>query len=505
MSRSAGVLLSVTSLPGKYGIGCFSKSAYDFVDWLADAGQTYWQILPLGPTSYGESGDSPYQSYSAFAGNPYLISLEALIEEGVLTQEECDAADFGSDEQRIDFDRLHEERLRLLHLAYERSDVSHNPAFLRFVEENNWWLADYALFMAVKSFFGGVPYQQWPQDIRMHWGFALDYYRRELYYDVEFQQYMQFKFFEQWNALHAYANSRNIRIIGDMPIYVSPDSADVWAHTELFQMDGDGRPQAIAGCPPDSFSATGQIWKNPLYRWEAHRRTGYSWWTSRIWQSFRLYDVVRIDHFRGFDEYYSIPNGSDTALSGHWEKGPGMDLFWQVERSLGHKDVIAEDLGYMTEGVRRLVRDSGFPNMKVLQFAFDVNDTGAANDYLPHNYHENCVVYTGTHDNETIAGWFAGLTEDEKKLVRDYLCNDSTPDGEMYRVLVSAAMMSCAATCIIPIQDYLGLDNSCRMNQPSTVGENWRWRLRPGSLTPEVAQWARAVTMRYGRMNWANK
>ena len=505
MSRSAGVLLSVTSLPGKYGIGCFSKSAYDFVDWLADAGQTYWQILPLGPTSYGESGDSPYQSYSAFAGNPYLISLEALIEEGVLTQEECDAADFGSDEQRVDFDRLHEERLRLLHLAYERSDVSHNPAFLRFVEENNWWLADYSLFMAVKSFFGGVPYQQWPQDIRMHWGFALDYYRRELYYDVEFQQYMQFKFFEQWNALHAYANSRNIRIIGDMPIYVSPDSADVWAHTELFQMDGDGRPQAIAGCPPDSFSATGQIWKNPLYRWEAHRHTGYSWWTSRIWQSFRLYDVVRIDHFRGFDEYYSIPNGSDTALSGHWEKGPGMDLFWQVERSLGHKDVIAEDLGYMTEGVRRLVRDSGFPNMKMLQFAFDVNDTGAANDYLPHNYHENCVVYTGTHDNETIAGWFAGLTEDEKRLVRDYLCNDSTPDGEMYRVLVSAAMMSCAATCIIPIQDYLGLDNSCRMNQPSTVGENWRWRLRPGSLTPEVAQWARTVTMRYGRMNWVNK
>ena len=505
MSRSAGVLLSVTSLPGKYGIGCFSQSAYDFVDWLAEAGQTYWQILPLGPTSYGESGDSPYQAYSAFAGNPYLISLEALIEEGVLTQEECGAADFGSAEERVDFDRLHEERLRLLHLAYERSDVSHNPAFRRFVDENNWWLADYSLFMAVKSFFGGAPYQQWPQDIRMHWGFALDYYRRELYFDVEFQQYMQFKFFEQWNALHAYANSRNIRIIGDMPIYVSPDSADVWAHTGLFQMDADGRPEAIAGCPPDGFSATGQIWKNPLYRWEEHRRTGYAWWTSRIWQSLQLYDVVRIDHFRGFDEYYSIPNGSDTALSGHWEKGPGMDLFRQVERNLGRTAVIAEDLGHMTEGVRRLVRESGFPNMKVLQFAFDVNDTGAANDYLPHNYGENCVVYTGTHDNETIAGWFAGLSDAEKKLVRDYLCNHDTPDDGMYRVLVSAAMASCAATCIIPIQDYLGLDNSCRMNQPSTVGENWRWRLKAGSLTQEKAQEVRAVTMRYGRMNWANK
>ena len=505
MRRSAGILLSVTSLPSRYGIGCFDQSAYDFVDFLAKSGQKYWQILPLGATSYGKSGDSPYQAYSAFAGNPYFISLDELVKEGVLTRAECDAADFGDDPADVDYEKLHAARWGLLRRAYERSDISHDPEYQQFMRENSWWLSDFALFMAVKNFFGEMPWTEWPEDIRMHWGFALDYYRRELYFDVEFQQYMQFKFFEQWDALHAYANSRNIRIIGDMPIYVSPDSADVWAHTGLFQMDADGRPEAIAGCPPDSFSATGQIWKNPLYRWEAHRQTGYSWWISRIWQSFRLYDVVRIDHFRGFDEYYSIPNGSDTALNGHWEKGPGMDLFRQVERSLGHKDVIAEDLGFMTDGVRRLVRDSGFPNMKVLQFAFDVNDTGASNDYLPHNYHENCVVYTGTHDNETIAGWFAGLSDDEKKLVRDYLCNEGTPDGEMYRVLVSTAMMSCAATCIIPIQDYLGLDNSCRMNQPSTVGENWRWRLKPGSLTSEVAQWARAVTMRYGRMNWANK
>ncbi len=504
MDRRAGVLLSVTSLPGKYGIGSFSKSAYDFVDWLAEAGQSYWQILPLGPTSYGESGDSPYQAYSAFAGNPYLISLEALVEEGVLTQEECDAADFGDREERVDFDRLHESRFALLHLAYERSDISHNPAYQRFLQENGWWLSDYALFMAVKSFFGGAPYQEWPQDIRMHWGFALDYYRRELYFDVEFQQYMQFKFFEQWKKLHAYANSRHIRIVGDMPIYVSPDSADVWAHSELFQMDADGRPEAIAGCPPDAFSATGQIWKNPLYRWEAHRRSGYSWWMSRIWQSFEMYDVVRIDHFRGFDEYYSIPNGSESALNGHWEKGPGMELFRTMQQNLGPREVIAEDLGLMTETVRRLVRDSGFPNMKVIQFAFDVGDKGAANDYLPHNYDRNCVVYTGTHDNETIAGWFAGLPEAEKKLVRDYLCVPDAGDSEMPVILIAAAMRSCAQTCIIPVQDYLGLGNDCRMNQPSTVGENWRWRLRPGQLTREAAALARELTMRYGRMNWAN-
>ena len=505
MDRRAGVLLSVTSLPGKYGIGSFSKSAYDFVDWLAEAGQSYWQILPLGPTSYGESGDSPYQAYSAFAGNPYLISLEALVEEGVLTQEECDAADFGDREERVDFDRLHESRFALLHLAYERSDISHNPAYQRFLQENGWWLSDYALFMAVKSFFGGAPYQEWPQDIRMHWGFALDYYRRELYFDVEFQQYMQFKFFEQWKKLRAYANSRHIRIIGDMPIYVSPDSADVWAHSELFQMDADGRPEAIAGCPPDGFSATGQIWKNPLYRWDAHRRSGFSWWMSRIWQSFEMYDVVRIDHFRGFDEYYSIPNGSDSALNGHWEKGPGMDLFRTMQQNLGPRQLIAEDLGLMTDSVRRLVRESGFPNMKVLQFAFDVGDTGAANDYLPHNYDRNCVVYTGTHDNETIAGWFAGLPEEEKKLVRDYLCVPDAGDAEMPVILIAAAMRSCAQTCIIPVQDYLGLGNDCRMNQPSTVGENWRWRLRPGQLTREAGKLAKELTMRYGRMNWANE
>ena len=504
MNRSAGILLSVTSLPSKYGIGCFSKSAYDFVDWLAKAGQTYWQILPLGATSYGKASDSPYQAYSAYAGNPYFISLEELVAEGVLTQEEIDAVDFGSDEADVDYDKLHEGRFKLLRKAYERSDISRDPGYQQFMKENHWWLGDYALFMAVKEFFGGAPWTEWPEDIRMHWGFALDYYRGKLYFDIEFHQYMQYKFFTQWQKLKAYANGKHIDIVGDIPIYVSPDSADVWAHPELFQLDANNQPTAIAGCPPDGFSATGQVWGNPLYRWDYHRETGFAWWNSRLWYSFRLYDVVRLDHFRGFDEYFSIPAGAETAAGGHWEKGPGMDLFRSIEWNLGRRRFIAEDLGYMTDSVRQLVRESGFPNMKVLEFAFDSRDSGAANDYLPHNYGENCVVYTGTHDNETIAGWLGCIKEEERQMARDYLCNHHTPDEELYRSFVSLAMMSRAGTCIIPIQDYLGLDNSCRMNQPGTVGKNWCWRVKQEQFTKELQEEILALTKRYGRMNWAN-
>ena len=503
MKRSAGVLLSVTSLPSKYGIGCFSQEAYDFVDWLARAGQTYWQILPLGATSYGASSDSPYQAFSAFAGNPYFISLEALVEEGVLTQEEIDAVDFGSNPSDVDYAALHEHRFKLLRKAYERSDISHNPDYQKFVSENHWWLNDYALFMAVHEFFGGVIWTEWPQDIRLRWGYALNYYRRELYFDIEFHMYMQFQFDRQWKKLKAYANSRGIQIVGDIPIYVSPDGADVWSHPELFQLDENNVPKAIAGCPPDGFAADGQVWGNPLYDWDYHQRTNYSWWVTRMWHSFTLYDVVRIDHFRGFDEYFSIPYGAKTAHEGHWEKGPGIALFNRIKECLGDKPVIAEDLGYMTDSVRKLVKDTGYPNMKVLEFAFDSRDTGAANDYLPHNYPQNCVVYTGTHDNETIVGWFAGIKEEERKMAREYLCDPYTPAGEIQRPFVSLAMLSNANMCIIPIQDYMGLDNSCRMNQPSTVGKNWRWRVRADQLTDELCAELAALAKRYGRMNWA--
>ncbi|WP_300417313.1 4-alpha-glucanotransferase [uncultured Oscillibacter sp.] len=496
MNRTTGILLPISSLPSRYGIGCFSQSAYDFVDWLREAGQTYWQILPLCPTSYG---DSPYQSFSTFAGNPYFISLEALVEEGVLTKAECDAADFGDDPGRVDYEKLYLARYPLLRKAYERSGIAENPDYQAFLEENRWWLADYALFMAVKDRFGGAPWTEWAEDIRLRWDNALDYYRRELYFDIEFHQYLQFKFFQQWRALKDYANARRIRIIGDIPIYVAMDSADAWAHPELFQLDGENLPTAVAGVPPDGFSATGQLWGNPLYRWDYHRETGYAWWLSRLRHCFRLYDVTRIDHFRGFDEYYAVPRGEDTAVNGRWEKGPGVELFRRVEEVLGWHEVIAEDLGYVTDSVRQLVRESGFPGMKVLEFAFDARDTGSASDYLPHNYPENCVAYTGTHDNETLTGWLHSITPEERQSVRDYLCDSRTPQRELYRPLIALVMRSAAKACVVPMQDYLGLDNRCRMNKPSTVGTNWIWRLTDDDLTPELREDLRRTAQRYGR------
>ena len=501
MNRAAGILLAVSSLPSKYGIGCLDQAAYDFVDRLVLSGQTYWQILPLGPTGFGSSADSPYQSYSAFAGNPYFISLQALIEEGVLTKEECDAVDFGDDPETVDYEKLNQNRRVLLRRAYERSDITKNGEYCRFAAENDWWLDDYALFMALKDHFHQTSWREWPEDIRLRWPNSLDHYRRELYFDIEFWKFMQFHFFRQWGKLKDYANARKIKIIGDIPIYVSPDSADIWANPWLFQLKEDRTPGAVAGCPPDAFSADGQLWGNPLYCWEYHRETGYRWWVTRLWASFRLYDVVRIDHFRGLDEYFSIPYGRKTAVDGHWEKGPGMELIGKVFEALPDKQLIAEDLGYMTPTVRKLVRDSGIPNMKVIQFAFNADDMGGTNDHLPHNYRNNCVVYTGTHDNETLAGWVKTRSKKEINYIRTYLGDQTTPEEMFHERLIDLAMMSCADTCIVPMQDYLGLDNTCRMNQPATVGKNWRWRMKKGSFTEEIQKSVCERTMRYGRMN----
>ena len=499
MKRESGILLSVSSLPSKYGIGCFSKEAYEFVDQLKEAGQSYWQILPLGPTSYG---DSPYQSFSTFAGNPYFISLEELIEEGVLSRKECEEADFGKNPKSVDYAKVYAARYPLLRKAYERSSISRNQEFLQFREENKWWLKDYALFRAVKTRFGEKAWTEWAEDIRLRWQNALDYYREELYFDIEFHEYLQFTFTKQWKKLKAYANSQGIRIIGDIPIYVAMDSADTWAHPELFQLDGDNGPLAVAGCPPDGFSAVGQLWGNPLYRWEYHKNTGYKWWLERLSYCYRLYDVVRIDHFRGFDQYFSVPAGAETAVEGCWEQGPGIDLFNTVRSALGEKEIIAEDLGYVTDSVRQLVKDSGYPGMKVLEFAFDSRDSGCASDYLPHNYPENCVVYTGTHDNETITGWYRSIRLEEQKLARDYLDDHYTPENELHRSFISLIMRSQARMCIIPLQDYLGLDNKARINTPSTVGTNWKWRLTPGQMSKDVVKNIGAVTLRYGRWNW---
>ena len=494
--RAAGILMPISSLPSEYGIGCFSKSAYEFVDWLKGAGQNYWQILPLGPTSYG---DSPYQSFSTFAGNPYFIDLDTLVEEGVLDKKDCEKVNWGKKPDEVDYEKIYKGRYKLLRKAYENSNISENPDYQKFVAENSWWLSDYALFMAVKDQFGGVEWTKWAEDIRLRWANAMDYYRRELYFDIEFQQYMQFKFYEQWMKLKKYANEKGIQIIGDIPIYVAMDSADTWAHPELFQLDEENVPVAVAGCPPDGFSATGQLWGNPLYRWDYHRNTGYQWWISRLSYVFRLYDVVRIDHFRGFDEYYAIPYGEETAVNGKWKKGPGMDLFRNIEKALGKRDVIAEDLGFVTDSVRKLVHDSGFPGMKVVEFAFDVRDTGAASDYLTHNYIRNCVVYTGTHDNETLIGWWSSIDQRARDMARDYMAAHYTPDRLINVPFITLAMRSIADLCIIPMQDYLGLDNKSRMNKPSTVGDNWRWRTISDDMDDDLAEEIGRLTLMTGR------
>lgn len=502
MSREAGILMPVSSLPGPYGIGDLGETAYAFVDFLAQAGQTYWQILPLNPPNHNKSKDSPYQSFSAFAGNPYYIDLNRLMEEGVLLWEEIEAVDFGHDPEHVDYDKMYANRFPLLRKAYERSGIANNPDYQRFICENGWWLDDYALFMSLKSFFDQKEWPDWPEDISRHWNNAVEYYHRELYYDVEFHKYTQFKFYEQWYALKAYANGKHIRIVGDIPIYVSFDSTDVWAHSELFQLNDQNRQSAVAGCPPDAFSAEGQIWGTPLYRWEKHRDDRFGWWMARLWMNFQQCDLLRIDHFRGLDEYFSIPAG-EPAKSGHWEKGPGMALFRQMWENMGHKPVIVEDLGYMTDSVRQMVRDTDYPNMKVLQFGFDADDVGAANDYLLHNIPEHCVVYPGTHDNDPVNGWFAGLTTAEKDRIRLYFGCEDVPDSRMHEVFIRAALISRASTCIIALQDWLGLGHEARINEPSRLEDNWHWRWKGDCRQDELAVRIFENTRRYGRLNWS--
>ncbi len=498
MKRSAGILLSISSLPSSYGIGCFSGEAYDFVDFLQKAGQSYWQILPLGPTGYG---DSPYQSFSTYAGNPYFISLDALVEEGLLTREECEQA-FPSppnaEATAVDYEMLYRRRFSLLRKAFVRSNPSRDPDFQAFCQKESW-LEDYALFMALKDKYQGKPWSEWDKNVMLRQPEALQMARLELDEEITFHQFMQYHFYKQWNALKHYANERGIQIIGDIPIYVAFDSADTWANPELFQLDSTNTPIAVAGCPPDGFSAEGQLWGNPLYDWPKHRDTGFHFWISRLKHCFSLYDVVRIDHFRGFDEYFSIPYPACDARKGHWEKGPGMELFDAIQKALGQKEIIAEDLGFLTDNVRRLVQETGYPGMKVLEFAFDARDTGSRNDYLPHNYPIHCVAYTGTHDNQTLRSWFDTITPEEQCLARIYLADFFTPKEQLPYALISLLLRSPAMLCIIPLQDYLGLDDSARMNEPGTLGKNWKWRMEPEALTPELAERIQGMCERYGR------
>ena len=467
-------------------------------DFLEASGMKLWQVLPMGPTGYGES---PYQSFSVHAGNPMLISTEKLVADGLLTLDPGEEF-VPTQDERVEFDQVRENKEKLLRKAFHQSEKGLLPEIRQFLRDERW-VSDFALFTAVKQHFGGVMWRQWPDEgIKMRRKESLLQYRMMLDEDVRYHVFCQFIFFRQWKEFKAYCNSKGIELFGDMPIYVAEDSADTWTQPEVFQLDKNRAPKRVAGVPPDYFSADGQMWGNPLYRWEAHRATGYQWWITRLWYCFELYDVVRIDHFRGFDEYFSIPYGSETAASGHWEKGPGIELFRAVEQALGKREIIAEDLGYMSDTVRKLVRDSGFPGMKVLEFAFDSRDTGSASDYLPHNYSVNSVAYTGTHDNETLVSWYQTITAAERAMVRDYLYDYATPEEQLYKSMIALVLRSAAATCIIPMQDWLGLDNSARINKPSTVGENWRWRLKKTQLTKKLQKEICRMTTRYGRMNW---
>ena len=488
--RGAGILCPVFSLPSPYGIGTFGKSAYEFADKLKKAKQSYWQILPLGPTGYG---DSPYQSFSTFAGNPYFIDLDMLREEGLLTITECEEVAVSADPSDIDYEKMYYTRFPVLKKAYARFKGREDGKYRSFVKDNSFWINDYALYMAVKDSFGGKAFTEWDEDIRFRKKAALKKYNEELSEEIGFYIFLQFKFFTQWNRLKKYVNDLGIKIVGDIPIYVAFDSADTWAESKLFQLDKNGLPIAVAGCPPDAFSSLGQLWGNPLYDWPYHKKTGYKWWIKRIENCFKLYDVVRIDHFRGFDSYYAIPYGDKTAEFGHWEKGPGEELFKTFKKELGKIDVIAEDLGYLTKSVRSLVKKTGYPGMKVLQFAFnDYKDS----EYLPHRIPKNSVVYTGTHDNETTLGWARNLKKKDAAFVKGYFgMHDEADEKDIADMMVRFAMMSTADTCIIPIQDYLLSGNEARINLPSTLGTNWRWRLMPDQIDDDVIKKIKALTL----------
>lgn len=489
--RKSGILMHITSLPNPYGIGTMGKCARDFVDFLQAAGQSYWQILPISPTGYG---DSPYQAFSTFAGNHYLIDLDMLAEEGLLTQEELDGVDWGAETGRVDYGLMYAQRGAVLRKAYAR--FSDKKALDSFTEENRWWLEDYALFMALKEKFHGRDWQTWSISLLMRLPGVLESYRAELSETVGFHSFLQYVFFRQWQALRRYANEKGIRIIGDVPIYVPLDSADVWANPELFLLDGSRRPQLVAGCPPDSFSADGQRWGNPLYNWERMKQTGYDWWLRRLAAAAKLYDVVRLDHFRGFESYWAIPVQDPTAVNGHWEKGPGADFIRTVQAHLPEMEFIAEDLGYVTKEVRKLQEDSGYPGMKILQFAFDSREEG---DYLPHSYGKNSVCYSGTHDNLTLAQWLEEAQPSDVAHATAYL--GLNPQEGFVQGMIRGCMATVSWLCVVQMQDYLELGGQARMNSPGTLSTaNWTWRASPGCLTAALANHIRGITERYGRL-----
>ena len=493
--RSSGILFHPTSLPGKYGIGTLGKEAYAFIDFLKKSRQKLWQIFPLGPTGYG---DSPYQSFSSFAGNPYLIDFDLLIEAHLLSEEDLRDVFFGDNEEYIDYGAIYNQKYPLLRRAYENFKSSDNHEMREnlehFKRENASWLNDYSLYISLKNHFNGLPWNEWAHDIKNREHGAMEHYRNELADDIEYHNFIQFLFFKQWGDVKRYANENGIKIIGDIPIFVAADSSDAWANPEIFLFDEERKPVKVASVPPDYFSATGQLWGNPLYNWQKLKETNYSWWVERVRANLSTCDIIRIDHFRGFEAYWAVPYGDDTAINGQWEPGPGIDLFNAIKSQLGELPIIAEDLGLMTQGVIDLREATGFPGMKILGFAFD---SGEENDYLPHTYTKNCVVYTGTHDNDTLIGWFQKAKEEDRQFARDYL--NSRSDDEIHWDAIRGAWSSVANMAISPVQDFLGLGSEARINTPGVAAGNWQWRLKHGVLTDELADRIAKLTKVYSR------
>lgn len=495
--RSSGILLHISSLDGDGGIGTFGSEAYKFVDFLKKSGQKLWQILPLGTTSYG---DSPYQSFSAFAGNPYFIDFEELIERGGLERQDVKNTNLGDNREYIDYEKLYKNKLKLLKRAYLNEGDKFSKGIEKFKKKHIYWIDDYALFMALKDKNNGVEWKKWIKEEKFAHINTLKKYRIELKNEIDYYVYLQYLFYTQWEKLKKYANKNNVKIIGDLPIFISNDSADVWLKTELFLFDEDKNMKVVAGCPPDYFSQTGQLWGNPLYNWKIMRRRGYSWWIERMRAAFELYDLVRIDHFRGFDSYWEIPETALTAKTGRWVKGPGIEVFKAIKNELGDLAIIAEDLGLLTNRVRKLLKDSGYPGMKILEFAFDLNKD---NDYLPHRYYENSVAYTGTHDNETVVGWYKNIKINDKEYIKKYLKKylklKKIEEEKINEIFIEAIWKSKSNLTIAQMQDFLGLDNRARINTPSTLGNNWKWRLKGNELNDELAEKIKEITVKYGR------
>lgn len=485
--------MHISSLPSPYGIGTMGKEARKFADFLEKAGQKYWQILPICPTSYG---DSPYQSFSSFAGNPYFIDLETLCKEKLLKKAECESFPWGSNPSYVDYGVMYQSRYQLLRMAYDRFEQDIPDDFWKFCNDESYWLNDYALFMALKDAHNGAAWMEWEDELRLRNGEALEAARRKYVDDILFYKMLQYLFYKQWRSLKEYVNEKGIEIIGDVPIYVAGDSADVWANPSQFYLDENLQPIDVAGCPPDAFSADGQLWGNPLFRWDVMKQDDYEWWTKRVAAVSKLYDVVRIDHFRGFDSYYAIPAEHDNARNGEWRQGPGMDLFHTLERRLGKLNIIVEDLGFLTPSVLQLVADSGFPGMKVIQFAFDSRE---GSNYLPHTYSNHCVVYTGTHDNDTSMGWLKTAPKESVKFAKEYL-NLTKEEGYNWGMM-RGAWSSVADLAVVTMQDIIGVGSEARMNTPSVLGGNWEWRATADQIDNKYAKRIYKYMEMYGRLN----